>query len=293
MFGIGRINKLASYRDLHKQADLVAATPINKRTELLQSFEKDDEIAGNREAQSKNSSNILIMLATFSFGLAAALLGTPLWALIVGLVFFATSLGFQALGVIIETNRNQSQSDSIARDLFNKKQNGLDIGEIPQSTVGKRNNRDILKFIDQASKAPPEEGKKILEKAIKNDRKNTRREQLAKITYFGLYLAGICMITVAGPYFLLPVGTILGAAATFFGLSFVADGIGAKLEANRNKNQNTGLRRSRLADLMHANKIAKQEITHAANDRAITFPKKLPPPIAMRPISSSGATLSR
>lgn len=261
-----RTAQLIGYRDLDAQAKNVLDTAKKEeRAKLLASMEKQDVRAGKSEANFKNFSNVLIMSATFAFGLAAALFGAPLWALLLGLGLFSLSFAYQSIGLTIETNRNQSQSDTITRTLYKQKQKGLNIGEIDKDALKKNNKQNIINKIDNAvSVSDPNQSKELLEKAIRKDKRNTRREQLFKVLYFGLYIGALAIITAGAPYFMMSTTAVLATSGTLFGLAFVADGIGARLESIRNANQNSGLRRISLSNMDLEKKNAELSKTVAS-----------------------------
>ena len=123
---VNYLNKLFQQRDIYEEAKLYK----EKQENILPHLEGEDKQLVKIEAGSKVFYNTMTMAATILLFSGGAFLSSPTWMLGIGMGIFGASFLAQTIGTIIETNRNQSQSDSIARALHNKLKKGIPIGNL-------------------------------------------------------------------------------------------------------------------------------------------------------------------
>ena len=298
---------LVGYRNLDKQTQEIYETKEKeKQRKLLAKLESEDRIAGSSEAGSKFVSNTLLMLATIGFLAASSLLGAPMWVLGLGITVFTTTFIIQTIGMLIETNRNQSQSDNITRALYKGTTRGLDISEYNElskqsSTKNKKlNSKNIVDKISLASNASPGESDAILENAIKKDRNNTRIEQFLKTMRSFTYITALFLIGAGIPYLGMSLTPMIAVAGALFIASFISDTIASVLESKRNTNQTVGLRRLTLLNQYQEKSIVNdkqfingqkvvEDLNPALNvaDNATEIPSRPSPAPALDQVASA------
>lgn len=251
---------LLTQRNIDKEAKLYHA----KQGGILSNLEREDKYATKIEAGSKVFYNTMTMAATILLFVGGAFLSAPMWLLGLGMGIFAASFIGQTTGTIIETNRNQSQSDSIARALHKKLKQGISIGNLE----GKRSvsthaegvnnvSGDVVKakgqqkdiFNQLVSAKTHEELDNALEKTIKADRRNTVAEQILKCITALTYVTAFAILSAGFTYLSLSSEVVLGISSGSFAISFVTFAAGSYIESNRNKNQTSGLRRLAISEL--------------------------------------------
>lgn len=280
---------LFRYRDLNKQAENIFSMKPDERVKLLSEIEKEDKKITKSETLLKNTGNFMGLIGTAAIA-AATYLASPVIPLAFGAASLVGAIYAVSAGATIETQRNQSQTDTIRRILYKQKEKGYDLDNGKQSKAdvsrdrNKNNrkenylvNRDIA---DDLAKAPANDTKaaaKALDHADKMDRKSTKVETYLKNAGYVLALFGTVAFAFASFSFA-PFVPMIALGATLYGTAFLGVSVGAALEANRNQNQTIGLRRILINNISESQalKVKNEKVENVAVISKASSPQHLP-----------------
>ncbi|MCH2038168.1 MAG: hypothetical protein MK137_06215 [Rickettsiales bacterium] len=286
---------LFRYRDLNKQAENISSMQPDERDKLLSDIEKEDKKITRSETILKNTGNFMGLIGTASVA-AATYLSAPIFPLAFGAVSLVGAIYAVSAGATIETQRNQSQTDTIRRILYKQKEKGYDLGTGIGKGKGKEaspnasqeanqankktkrgflSNRDIAEDI---AKAPADDSKKAheaLNNADQLDRKSTRFETYLKNVGYVLALLGTVSFAFDSFSFA-PFIPMIALGGTLYSAAFASVSYGAALEANRNQNQTIGLRRIQINNINEQ----QQAVQKAPSESIEATPKRSVPSTA-------------
>lgn len=263
---------LLKLRNLDHDAKQVVEAPIRRRGNSFNKVISKNTRAGVVEARSKTSYNMLNMaLVALLVGvsLAASPFAPPMWALWAAVGVGGGAVLANFIGVLIETNRDQSQSNTITRGLYKKVRKGVDIGQgVHQSKDDNSSkaypSRHILTKVNQAAKKKVNGGQ-YLENFLRKDNNATKKERLLKTIYGALYVAGSIIFTAGVPYLAWSLANTFYVGLSLFATAFIVDSVAADYEATRNSNQTIGLTLNEVGNINNSKTASDTKDAPSAN----------------------------